>query len=195
MARVLFGAGYPGANQGRGGKLYDPPPGTAALLGLIVSGSCARRGLPLPDGEQLTVKRFLLPAALAVALLTGLGSAGADDKGRVVPGPTDGIRQFYSGNAFYDLCRKFPHDGVCWSYVAGIADAMSSNEKTTDTISGWSACIPVEVTVPQLVDVVEHFLREHPEARHAPASQLVAGALAQAFECPTATASQKAASP
>ena len=123
--------------------------------------------------------RFLLAVALAGALLTGSSHA------LKIP---EGLRQFYSGNIFLDLCRRVPTEGACWGYIIGIADAMSANEKNDGAIAGWKACIPDSAPVRQLVDVVKRFRREHPEIRHLAASTLVGESLAEAFPCPTTAA-------
>jgi hypothetical protein len=128
-------------------------------------------------------KTLILAGIAAVGIAI---SAHADDKGQVVYDQGN-VAQFYSGNTFYDMCSKFPNDRACWGYVAGIADVMSSNKRSSNSINGRMACVPDEAPVMQLRDVVVHFLQEHPKDRHAPASELVAGALAQAFPCPTAS--------
>jgi hypothetical protein len=131
---------------------------------------------------------LLLPAALSFVLLTSAVAA-TDNKGIVTRDP---MEQYYFGNGLFDICRNHPNDGACWGYIAGIADVMRVNERFAGTIGGWSACIP-DVPATQLVDVDTHFLREHPEARHTAASMLVAGAMADAFECPPTTTSSKPA--
>jgi hypothetical protein len=125
-------------------------------------------------------QRFLLPAALAFALLTGSASAAEDEI-------IKDTRQFYSGNALLEVClSQHPLDRACWGYTTGIADAMGGGEAFGETLFGWSACIPTEVTVYQLADVTIRYLQEHPEKRHWGAGGLVARAFREAFPCPQA---------
>jgi hypothetical protein len=63
--------------------------------------------------------------------------------------------------------------------VTAIADVMKHQ-----TVLDWRACGPPTVTSRQTVDVVETYLRAHPEIRDLAASSLVAEALAKAFPCP-----------
>jgi hypothetical protein len=44
-------------------------------------------------------------------------------------------------------------------------------------------CLPANVTVGQMQDVVENYLREHPENRHFTAASLIADALQRKFPC------------
>jgi hypothetical protein len=91
-------------------------------------------------------------------------------------------RAFKDGNDLSRLCAE-PMDtfgnGECLGFVTGISDAMADG----NPIGGWSACIPLDVTIGQAADVAKQFLTSHPELRHLVAASLVAAALAQAFPC------------
>jgi hypothetical protein len=112
--------------------------------------------------------RFLLPAALAVAPLTGFAQG-----------------TFWTGNDLLTRCgdSTMPGTLVCLTYLQGVADTMIVAQTPKGGIMGWRACIPAGVQASQLRDVATRFLREHPEQRHSPAPSLVAMSLAQAFPC------------
>ena len=84
---------------------------------------------------------------------------------------------FYTGNEIFQRCNSdigTPDSVGCVGYVAGIADALT----LTNTI-----CVPTDVSVVQVRDIVLKYLREHPERRHYNASGLAATALVSAFPC------------
>lgn len=84
------------------------------------------------------------------------------------------------GNNLLIACTAAPgvQQGYCYGYINAIADATSNN-----TIDGFKACIPQQVQVEQLRDVVIQYLRNHPAERHYSVLGLVAKALAGAFPC------------
>jgi hypothetical protein len=86
------------------------------------------------------------------------------------------------GNALYSCCAVPTKDetatSICIGYVDAIADVMAAN-----AINGFSACIPLTVRNPQLLDVVNQYLRANPAERHRAAAGLVAAALSAAFPC------------
>jgi hypothetical protein len=113
--------------------------------------------------------RFLLSAALAVALMTGL--AHADD--------------IFDGNRLYEICANpVPSEqGFCQGYAMAVAH-MSN---------GPLIEVPSNVTARQLGDIVTRWLKAHPEQRHVPSSAAVINALQWAFpalpaKAPKATA-------
>ena len=91
------------------------------------------------------------------------------------------------GNNLYNDCNaattktteQFLLVGTCIGYVTAVADALSSG----NSVNGFKACIPVNVDMNQIVDVVKNFIRDNPEKRHLVAVGLVAAAFARAFPC------------
>jgi Rap1a immunity proteins len=92
------------------------------------------------------------------------------------------------GNNLYTDCTaattKVPTEqwslvGTCIGYVTAVTDAMFAG----NSVNGFKACIPVNVDMNQIVDVVKNFIRDNPEKRHLVAVGLVAAALARAFPC------------
>jgi hypothetical protein len=68
--------------------------------------------------------------------------------------------------------------GSCRGYVSGVVDALLE--------STGGACVPygqTGVTINQLVEVVKLYLKEHPEKRHLPASDLVIASMKDKFPC------------
>ena len=61
--------------------------------------------------------------------------------------------------------------GVCFGYVAGIADIL------------LDVCVPAEATLVQAVDIVKQYLDRNPMKHHMAAAGLVAEALQLAFPC------------
>jgi hypothetical protein len=100
-------------------------------------------------------------AALAVTLLAASGTTS---------------RTFDTGNSLYDFCKSGSQ--ACAGYVSGVADVMGLTE-----ISGFKACIPLDVTRRQATDVVTKWLAANPAKRNSGAPGLVAHALADAFPC------------
>jgi hypothetical protein len=62
--------------------------------------------------------------------------------------------------------------GLCWGYVAAVVDSIPVGE-------GFE--LDAKVKGSQYVDVVQAYLRDHPESRHLPAHYLVRSAITQAF--------------
>jgi hypothetical protein len=89
---------------------------------------------------------------------------------------------FMMGNALYSYCAVPTKDetatSICIGYVDAIVDVMTAN-----AINGFRACIPLTVSNPQLLDVVNQYLRANPAKRHLAAAGLVADALSTAFPC------------
>ena len=90
---------------------------------------------------------------------------------------------FINGNDLYSYCATPTKDetapSICMGFIDAIVDVMAEN-----AINGFSACIPLTgVKTPQLVDVVNQYLRANPAKRHFSAAGLVASALSSAFPC------------
>lgn len=91
-------------------------------------------------------------------------------------------QSFYDGNTLLSIC---PSGGSeeCFAFVAGVSDLLGPASDRGESINGWRACIPAEVTLGQEAAVVRKFLRDHPERLHITAAALVERALAEAFPC------------
>ena len=114
------------------------------------------------------MRKRLGTVALATALM--IGEAQAQER-------TD---TFYDGNELLGLCKGTPAEvGICISFVAGVADALEGGK----SVSGFRACVPRDVVIRRVVDVVKQQLERYPERRHLSAALLTAQALSQAFPC------------
>jgi len=94
----------------------------------------------------------------------------------------DGVWQ--NGNQLLDACTDQTGHGnipLCYGYIQGIID-MSWYMTGYLKLEG-DFCIPQEITVRQLSEIVAKYLRENPSTRHYRASLLVHIALFQAFPC------------
>jgi hypothetical protein len=93
-----------------------------------------------------------------------------------------GTTTFIMGNALYSYCAAPTGDetatSICIGYIDAIVDVMGAN-----AINGFRACIPPTVRNPQLLDVVNQYLRANPAKRHFAAAGLVAASLSAAFPC------------
>ena len=78
---------------------------------------------------------------------------------------------FVNGNQLYEFCQRSPD--YCLGYVAGVA--AGSQIRATFCLGG--------VTSSQLRDVVNFWLRDHPDKRYLAGSLLVAEALKEKFPC------------
>jgi hypothetical protein len=93
-----------------------------------------------------------------------------------------GAKAFYDGDKLYKYCHATmgePELLYCQAYVAAIADAMGGS----NAIYGFKACMALNVTLGNAMNVTMQFLTTHQEIRHHEAAWLVAQALAQAFPC------------
>ena len=88
-----------------------------------------------------------------------------------------GPSSFVSGNDLYDECTNLTGSAKhihCTGYVTGIADFLNME---------GSVCLPANVTVQQIEDVIVNYLREKPRYGQISASALVGIALRKAFRC------------
>jgi len=83
---------------------------------------------------------------------------------------------FFDGNFLHEGCTS--KNLLCAGYIAAISDVMDEH-----TVYGWSACVPNDVMLSQLGDIVTRWLDNNPQKRHLAANSLVAQALAEAFPC------------
>ncbi len=126
---------------------------------------------------------------LAFLLMTsGLSSQTA----HVVTPNTSDSWNFRNGNDLLSDCEKDHADAgyaVCLSYIMGAVDVIGSSQGTVDNDfkSYWklpSVCMPTDVTMQQVVDVVVKNLKENPETRTDSASWIIVRALEHAWACP-----------
>jgi hypothetical protein len=89
---------------------------------------------------------------------------------------------FVDGNKLFEECQsgddpdseRWVKGSLCLGYIVGVADALD----------GSSFCLaPNGVRAKQVVDVVNLYVRDHPEQRHHDASSLVTIALKEKFPC------------
>ena len=85
--------------------------------------------------------------------------------------------RYDTGNNLYGFCKKSELSllrAMCLGYVTGVTDAL-------ENLSAF--CIPQGATREQVTDAATLYLRDHPETRHLPASELVTAALKEKFPC------------
>lgn len=100
------------------------------------------------------------------------------------------------GNSLGEFCRESPrptpvemlHLGMCAGYIVGIKDAeettkISLKAANMEDKRSLKFCVDQRVTNGQLIDVVNKFLKDHPEILHLSAAMLIQGALAHSFPC------------
>jgi hypothetical protein len=81
---------------------------------------------------------------------------------------------WFTGNDLLGHMHGEPFErGGAAGFVTGVASA----------IDGDLACIPAEVTVSQMRDMVNRVLQNRPEIRHEPAEVIVAAVLMERFPC------------
>jgi hypothetical protein len=68
--------------------------------------------------------------------------------------------------------------GFSYGYISAVSDSLYKSR-----IAGFQMCLPKEVELGQLIDVVKIFLDTHPNLLHFTASSLVAKALQDAYPC------------
>jgi hypothetical protein len=88
---------------------------------------------------------------------------------------------FKNGNLLKGDCdsKVSFSNGLCDGYIVGVADTMAGG----DTINGFRACFPSDVTAKQVLDVARQYLDQNPAQRHSTAVGLLAKALEEAFPC------------
>lgn len=87
---------------------------------------------------------------------------------------TSAHAQFYTGNKLHQECQK--RTVFSLGYNTAVADwAITELRK--------GVCMPDQVTVGQVTDIICGYLTKHPENRHDPAHFLGAQALMEAFPC------------
>jgi Rap1a immunity proteins len=90
---------------------------------------------------------------------------------------------YVDGRQLLGMCSAPPGPQRVWcmGYVTGVAGAMGINP-----INGYSACIPRDATVADLVAIVVRLVPSYPSIGGYGAAGLVAHAFADVFPCPHA---------
>ena len=81
------------------------------------------------------------------------------------------------GNKLLGYCMSNTTVG-CDAYLDGLADGLEASRHLTK-----SACIPKNVTTPQLRDVVVKYIHGNPQTRQKSAARLASDAFLAAFPC------------
>lgn len=105
---------------------------------------------------------FIPVAVLAVAIGSPVYAAQAAQ-----------TRGFFTGNDLLTYMRNLDM-GPVLGYVGGTADALERQ---------GAICLPVGVTVGQMVTMTRRYMESNPETSHLPGAELVARSLAP-YECP-----------
>ena len=104
--------------------------------------------------------------------------------------PTPAHANFVNGNGLYDDCKSDKTDSLyhvkqsaCLSYIQGIVDGVDLENNYHKSERYY--CLPKNVTMGQIRDVVAQFLESNPAKRHLPAAILVVVSLEEVFPCPS----------
>jgi hypothetical protein len=90
--------------------------------------------------------------------------------------------QFETGNRLYANCLGGDsQQRFCEGFIVAVADEL--RVAYASFAPKAYLCIPGDVAVQQLKDVVVLYLERHPEERHLSAASLVSTALVDAFPC------------
>ncbi|MEM7172780.1 MAG: Rap1a/Tai family immunity protein [Pseudomonadota bacterium] len=96
-----------------------------------------------------------------------------------------GVRaEFQSGGSLAAICAQDDSHAVayCAGYTAAIADVFGN--VGDDEISYWIACIPETATQGEIMEKVKSWLEAHPHNHPQSASDNVAQALSNGYQCP-----------
>ncbi len=98
---------------------------------------------------QPQLRKRLSALALAAALIIGEAQA------------QETLNTFYGGNQLLGFCNGTSdvQFGICIGFVAGVADALEGGK----SVSGFRACVPRDVIIRQVVDVVKQHLERSQE--------------------------------
>jgi hypothetical protein len=93
---------------------------------------------------------------------------------------------YLSGANLLEICKPASDPSgeklaLCTGYITGVADA---NSAFGNILKHPIFCMPQEVTMPQLKDVVTTYLVQHPDKGPLGAAGVVGAALINAFPCP-----------
>lgn len=91
---------------------------------------------------------------------------------------------YYTGSELHASCiAQSPEAAapqkraMCRGYIGGAIDALTLDH----FLRGQQACIPNEVTLGQIIDVVTNYLRDNPASRHNGAALIARVAIVEAF--------------
>ncbi|MFT5709319.1 MAG: hypothetical protein ACI8QT_000005 [Halioglobus sp.] len=90
---------------------------------------------------------------------------------------------YYTGAEMLKICTDVsPFQAKsCGGYIAGVADT-SAKAVAWETLTAVR-CVPVEVTIKQLMKIAVKYMEEHPEELHLGAESLIQNAFKEAFPC------------
>ena len=89
---------------------------------------------------------------------------------------------FLDGNHLYAECTSADMADVltCQAYVMGVVDAVNTGRATSPKAQ---ICLPSNLGVKQVMEVVTRYLRDHVRERADAASELITVAVMRAFPC------------
>ena len=116
-------------------------------------------------------------AIFLTATFTVLLVAPSVSSARTVPGFVDGNLLYEKCSATGENLNYFIKDSYCRAFILGAWDAA----QIENSANGSTNCLPENVTVGQLQDIVTKYLRENPEKRAKQAASLVIAAVESAF--------------
>jgi len=93
---------------------------------------------------------------------------------------------FFDGNDLYRNCtseQTILKRGFCNGYAAAVVDMMIALQQVGGDFYGHSACIPENVKLQQVSDIVLNYLKSNPVFRHQAGAWLAAQAISQAWPC------------
>ena len=114
------------------------------------------------------MRRFLLALAVLAAWFPGFATA----------------QTISTGQSLRERCATVqlinPSAGLhCRGYIGAVADILAGG----DTVAGYRACPPAEISREELVRSVKAWLDKHSERLQPPAFRLAARALSESFPC------------
>jgi hypothetical protein len=111
-------------------------------------------------------------------------------------GQTTAYSSIEDGNSLLEFCKESPkptrvetfHWGMCAGYIIGVRDAEETTQLSLKAANiedkrSLRFCVDPKVTNGQLINVVNKFLKDHPELSHLSAAALIQGAFAHSFPC------------
>jgi Ssp1 endopeptidase immunity protein Rap1a len=126
----------------------------------VATGKCKQL-----SGVSMLVRKTVLAAALAIS-----------------SPPT--LANYLTGKDLYADCSK-PQgsfsQGFCSGYISGVVDAVEHYQ--VSKAAEKSVCVPKEVSIGQVKEIVVRYLTQHPDQRTTTASSLVWDALRNALPC------------
>ena len=90
------------------------------------------------------------------------------------------LPKFWDGNTFFANCRADPIPGECLGYIRGASDGLSA---ASVLLKSCLYAQPSNATDEQVNDILNQYLREHPEKRNLDAAILLLAAMMEAYPC------------